>query len=252
MPLRRFASNHTEIAYLDEGAGEPILLIHGFASNHQVNWVHTGWVDALLKAGRRVIAMDVRGHGESSKHRDPEAYRISKMAADAADLLDHLGLDRVDVMGFSMGARIAAFVTVGHPERVRSLVIGGLGMALVEGMGGEDEIVAALEAPEGDVGRLGAGAAYRRFAEQTGSDLLALAACMRVARQSLAPEHLAGVTVPVLIVVGELDEVAGSPEALGALIPGSEVVVIPRRDHMRSTGDKAFVSAALDFLARRP
>ncbi len=252
MAIQHFSSDGVQIAYLDSGEGEPILLIHGFASNSFVNWGATGWIDSLKRAGRRVIAMDVRGHGKSGKLYDPDAYRVERMARDAANLIDYLGLGRADVMGYSMGGRIAAFLAVEHPEKVRSLIIGGMGMALVEGMDGEDAIVAALQAPsleavEGDPGR-----AYRKFAEQTGSDVKALAAVMQVARQTLAPEQLAEIDIPVLIAVGEKDKVAGSPEDLGAVIPGSKVHIIPRRDHMLATADRTFIAEALDFLDKRP
>lgn len=252
MATEHFSSDGVDIAFLDQGEGEPILLIHGFASNVVVNWGATGWIDTLKRAGRRVIAMDVRGHGRSAKLYDPEMYRVERLARDAANLIGHLGLGRADVMGYSMGGRIGAFLAVEHPVVVRSLIIGGLGMVLVDGMGGEDVIVAALEAPGLDDVKAGAGLAYRKFAEQTGSDVKALAACMRVARETLAPEQLAMIDVPVLIAVGENDQVAGSPQELGTFIPNSQVLVIPRRDHMLATADRAFIAAVLDFLQHRP
>ena len=125
--MAHFISEGLEIAYVDEGEGEPILLIHGFGSNLAVNWRSTGWIDTLLRDGRRVIAMDVRGHGNSAKPRDTALYRPALLAGDAGRLLDHLAIGRADVMGYSMGARIAAFLALDRPELIRSLVIGGLG-----------------------------------------------------------------------------------------------------------------------------
>ena len=252
MATEHFSSDGVDIAFLDQGEGEPILLIHGFASNFVVNWGATGWIDTLKRAGRRVTAMDVRGHGQSARLHDPESYRVARMARDAANLIDHLGLGRADVMGYSMGGRIAAFLAIDDPGKVRSLIIGGLGMALIDGMDGDDEIVAALEAPSLDDVRTDPGRAYRKFAQQTGSDLNALAACMRVARENLAPEQLATIDVPVLIAVGENDKVAGSPEELATFIPNSQVLVIPRRDHMLATADRTFIAAVLAFLQKRP
>ena len=151
-----------------------------------------------------------------------------------------------------MGARIATFVTINHPEKVRSLVIGGMGMAMVDGMVGGEAIVAALEAPSLDDVDGEPGRAYRKFAEQTGSDVLALASFMRVAREPVAPEQLSLIDVPTLIAVGENDRVAGSPEELATFIPDAKVLVIPRRDHMLATADRTFIAEVLRFLDERP
>ncbi len=176
--MDHFSSNGTDIAYVDIGEGAPILLIHGFGSSHSVNWQTPSWFDTLTKAGRRVIAMDVRGHGESQKFYDPAEYRPALMAEDAANLLGHLGIPVTDVMGYSMGARIATMLAIAHPEKVKVLIAGGMGLGLVEGIGGTEEIAAALRAPSldeavGDTGRM-----YRSFADRTHSDRLALAACI--------------------------------------------------------------------------
>ncbi len=216
-----------------------------------MNWDSTNWFHTLTEAGRRVIAMDVRGHGKSGKLHDPAAYRPALMARDAANLIDHLRLGAVDVMGYSMGARIATLLALDFPAKVRRLVIGGMGLGMVAGIGGEEEIVAALEAPSLDEVVGDAGRGYRKFAEQTPSDLPSLAACMRAQREPIPAARLAEIRVPVLIAVGEKDGVAGSAEGLGALIPGSEVFIIPNRDHMLATGDRAFKAAVLDFFRRR-
>src|SRR5674536_247917 len=110
--MASFRNGEVEIAFLDEGAGEPIVLVHGFASTKEVNWVNPGWVATLTGAGRRAIALDNRGHGASSKLYDPTAYHSAMMAEDVRALLDHLSIERADVMGYSMGARIAAFLAV--------------------------------------------------------------------------------------------------------------------------------------------
>jgi pimeloyl-ACP methyl ester carboxylesterase len=249
--LQHFSSNGVDIAYRIDGEGEPILLIHGFASNNAVNWRSTGWIDTLTRAGCQAIAMDVRGHGASAKLTEPGQYRLPKLAADAANLIDHLGLSRVDVMGYSMGARIGVTLALDHPQKVRSLIVGGMGLGLVEGIGGEDDIVAALEAESVSAVKTPVGRGYRKFAELTRSDLKALAACMRVQREVVPRERLAQLSMPVLVAVGTRDEVAGSAAGLAALIPGADVLDIPGRDHMLATGDKVFKAGVLDFLARR-
>jgi pimeloyl-ACP methyl ester carboxylesterase len=246
-----FHHGEVEIAYLDEGMGEPIVLVHGFASTKEVNWVNPGWVRTLAGAGRRAIALDNRGHGASSKLYDPAAYHSATMAEDVRALLDHLKIERADVMGYSMGARIAAFLTVNHPKRVRSVALGGLGYKLVEGVGLLENIADALEARSLSDISDPTGRAFRSFAEQTKSDLKALAACIRGSRQTLPCGQLAGIRVPVLVAVGTNDDVAGSAQELAALIPGARAFDIPNRDHMLAVGDKVFKTGVLDFLNQR-
>ena len=247
-----FIHDGVEIAYLDEGEGEPIVLIHGFASNKEINWVGPGWVSALTRAGRRVIALDNRGHGQSEKLYDPAAYHSSIMAGDARALIEHLGFERADVMGYSMGARNTAFLALAHPERTRSAVLGGLGLKLVEGVGLPDTIAEALEAPPGTPITDPVAHLFRAFAEQTKSDLRALAACLRGSRQMLTREEVGRIEVPVMVAVGSADPIAGSPEALAALIPGAQALVIPGRDHMLAVGDRAYKAGVIEFLAKRP
>jgi len=246
-----FSSNGYQIAFLDEGAGPPILLIHGFGSNARVNWVNPGWVDVLVKAGRRVIALDNRGHGASDKPHEVGAYRVAALAEDARNLLDHLGIERADVMGYSMGARIAAFLALAHPERLKALVFGGLGYGIVTGIGPWAPVVDALETDQPDAISDPIGQMFRKFADQTGSDRVALAACMKATRQPISADDLAMLKMPVLIAVGEKDELAGSAEALGEIIPGAEVLPIPKRDHMLAVGDKVYKAGVLDFLKRK-
>jgi pimeloyl-ACP methyl ester carboxylesterase len=249
--MASFKHGEVEIAFLDEGAGEPIVLLHGFASTKEVNWVNPGWVETLTGAGRRAIALDNRGHGASSKLYEPSAYHSATMTEDVRALLDHLSIERADVMGYSMGARIAALLAVNHPERVRSVVLGGLGIRLVKGVGLSETIADALEARSlADVSDP-TDRSFRSFAEQTKSDLKALAACMRGSRQTLSREQVAGIRVPVLVAVGTEDKVAGSAQELAALIPGACALDIPNRDHMLTVGDKVFKAGVLDFLNQR-
>src|SRR5262245_19307576 len=249
--MQRFAHDGVEIAFLDEGQGEPIVLVHGFASNAQVNWVHPGWVATLTKAGRRAIALDNRGHGASSKLYDPAAYHSALMAEDVRALLDHLELGSADVMGYSMGARITAFLALAHPGRVRKAVLGGLGSHLVDGVGLPERIAEALEAPSLADVRDPQGRTFRAFADQTRSDLDALAACIRGSRQTLSRDQVASIGMPVLVAVGTKDTVAGSAHALVDLLPCGRALDIPGRDHMLAVGDKVFKEGVLAFLAEQ-
>jgi len=247
-----FSHGGVEIAFLDQGEGEPIVLVHGFASNKEVNWVAPGWMTTLTGAGRRTIALDNRGHGASTKLYDPAAYHSRLMAEDVRALLDHLGLPRADVMGYSMGARITAYFALAHPGCVRSAMLGGLGSQLVDGVGLPETLAEGLEAPSVAAVTDPTARTFRSFAEQTKSDLRALAACLRGSRQTLSRAEVERLAVPLLVAVGSKDAIAGSPQELAALIPGAQALTIPNRDHMLAVGDKVFKAGVLEFLARRP
>jgi pimeloyl-ACP methyl ester carboxylesterase len=254
--LRRFSSDGVDIAFIDaepqgRDLNEPVLLIHGFASNHRMNWVGPRWVETLTGAGRRVIAFDNRGHGQSQKFYAPADYHLDLMTRDAANLLAHLGVERADVIGYSMGARIASFLALAKPSLVRSLVLGGLGDRLVRDGGLPEAIAEALEAPSLDSLTDPTQRLFRGFAEQTKSDRAALAACVRGSRRSLTVEEAKRIIQPTLVAVGERDTLAGDPSKLVALLPRAEALMIPGRDHNLAVGDKAFKAGALDFLARR-
>jgi pimeloyl-ACP methyl ester carboxylesterase len=247
-----FSSDGVKIAYTVEGAGEPILLIHGFASNIKANWGDTRWIEFLANHDFHVIAIDNRGHGASEKLYDPEAYTGPIMAEDARRLLDHLGLVRADVMGYSMGARIAAFLALAHPDRVRSAIFAGLGANMIHGVGDPRPIASALLADDpSEIMDMNA-RAFRTFADQTKSVRRALAACIMASRDRIPGEDLATLRVPVLVAVGTEDGIAGPAKPLADAIPGAEALDIPGRDHMKAVGDRAFKNGALDFLRRRP
>jgi len=246
MPV--FHHGPLELAFLDEGQGEPIVLVHGFASSKEVNWVQTGWFATLQGAGRRVIALDNRGHGQSTKLYEAAEYQTTKMAGDVRALLEHLEIEQADVMGYSMGARIAAFLALRHPAMVRSLVIGGLGFHLIDGVGLPESIAEALEAPALADVTDAQGRTFRAFADQTKSDRRALAACIRGSRQVLTREQAASIQTPTLIAIGTKDPIAGSAEKLAAVMPRAMALPIPGRDHMLAVGDKAFKAGVLQFI----
>ena len=225
-----FHNGAVEIAYLDEGEGDPILLVHGFASSKNVNWVYPTWVSELKKHGRRVIALDNR----------------------VSALMDHLNIERADIMGYSLGGRMTAWLARSQPQRLRSAIFGGIGMGWIEGGGPGESVAVALEASSLDEVTDPVGRTFRAFADQTRSDRRALAACLRGSRRLMTRDEAAGITVPVLIAVGTSDEIAGSAAALGKIIPGAQVLDIPNRDHMRAVGDKVYKEGVLEFLSHRP
>jgi len=255
--MQTFVSDGARLAFLDLPAqendlGEPILLIHGFASTHRINWVQPSWTTTLTKAGRRTVLLDNRGHGESEKLYDPQDYATPRMAQDAANLLVHLQIQRADVMGYSMGARIGAFLALHRPELVRSLILGGLGIHLVEGVGLPLGIADAMEAASLDALTDPMQRMFRAFADQNRSDLKALAACIRGSRQTLTQAEVARIAAPTVVAVGTADPVAGDAHALAALLPDGEALDIPGRDHNRAVGDKVYKQGVLDFLKARP
>jgi len=251
-----FTHDGFELAFIDRapvhGEGEPVLLIHGFASSHMVNWVSPGWVKTLTEAGYRAIAFDNRGHGLSSRSYDADDYTPEKMAGDAAALLDHLGIRRAHVMGYSMGARISAFMALATPEKVATLVFGGLGYGMVDGVGDWDPIAHALLAPDPAAIAHPRGRMFRAFADQTRSDRRALAACISTSRSELTEAEVARIMQPTLVAVGTRDDIAGSPEKLAALMPNAEAFEIEGRDHMLSVGDRTFKKRVLEFYAENP
>jgi len=252
--MKTFQSDGVDIAYVDEAppdARGTVLLIHGFASNVATNWVATGWVRDLKHAGYRVVAYDNRGHGESAKLYELADYGAPIMSEDGRRLLDHLGIATAHVMGYSMGARITAFMALRHPQRVTSVVFGGLGINMVRGLAGTGPIAHALEAPTIDDVKNPTARTFRAFAEQTRSDLRALAACIRSAREPITADALSKLTCPVLVAVGTGDVVGGPAADLAAIIPGAEAFAIPDRDHMKAVGDRNYKAAVLDFLRRQ-
>jgi pimeloyl-ACP methyl ester carboxylesterase len=249
--MARFqTSDGLTLAYDDVGEGRPIVLVHGFASNRQTNWIGPGWYEALTDSGRRVVALDLRGHGASDKPHDSAAYTEAAMARDAIALLDHLGVQRADYMGYSMGGFIGVSAAAIAPGRWGRIVLAGIGKNYAgESIVDPQDIADGLLAPSlaevaGAVPRQ-----FRRFAETSGNDLKALAACMLRPRRSLTAGELAHVANPVLVVTGDRDTISGPPEPLAALFPRGECALIPGRDHMTAVGDKAYKAIVLEFLA---
>ena len=243
-----FQSDGLTLAYEVFGQGAPVLCIHGFASSGKVNWIDTGWAETLTAAGYQAITLDNRGHGLSDKPYDPERYHPQDMARDAVALLDHLGIAQAAVLGYSMGARIAAFMSFANAERVTCAVFGGMSINLINGLGDGLNIIAGLLAPTLAELTHPTARQFRIFADHTKADRQALAACMETSRDPMARADVRRIAVPVLVAVGADDVMAGPPESLAELLPEGEAFVIPRRDHMRATGDPKFKQATLAFL----
>ncbi len=232
------------------GEGPPVLLLHGFASDARINWERPGVVDELVRAGRAVVSYDARGHGRSDKPHDPAAYADGIMVRDAIELLDRLGLAAVDVVGYSMGAQVAAALA-SEERRVRRAVLGGIGTRLLLRRPGEErypalEISEALEATDPTGVTSVTARAFRVFADATKADRLALAALQR-ARNVEGHVALDRITVPVLVVVGDRDTLVGDAAALAAAILQGRLVVVPG-DHVAAVTRPEFTAAVVRFL----
>lgn len=251
-----FNSNVVSIHYEVHGEGQPIVLVHGFASSFARNWRGPGWVEFLTWHGYQVIGLDVRGHGASEKLYDPQAYDSEPFSTDVLRLLDHLHIAQADLMGYSMGCGIVLYLAAFHGARVRKVIVGGIGDALLGAPSAvqPDVVAAALESDDpasitDPVARL-----FRLFAARNGNDLKALAAVMRRPREHGNTEAFRQLPQPVLIVLGSKDHIAGSAAQLAHTIPHAQLVVIPDRDHMTTVGDARYKEAVLKFLTadRRP
>ena len=250
LPMSEISNQGIHIAYLDAGPsdGLPVLLIHGFASTAHVNWVFTGWVRIFSEAGYRVIALDNRGHGGSAKLHDSKDYTPERMASDSLALLDQLAIGQAHVMGYSMGARLAAHVGMAAPERVRSVVFGGLGAGMTRGVGDWAPVAAALLAPSLDDVSDPQARAFRAFADKTRSDRQALAACIESSRKLVPTAELGRLPMPALVAVGTRDDIAGSASELAQLLPRGRAFDIHNRDHQLAVGDRTFKAEVLRFF----
>jgi pimeloyl-ACP methyl ester carboxylesterase len=252
--MQRFSSfDGTGIAYDVAGpvnGDRPVLLHHGFASTSQINWVRPGLVEAITCAGRRVLLLDARGHGESDRPHDPAAYAEGAMARDVSALLDHLQIGEADMAGYSMGSSVA-LQAAALDRRIASVLLGGIGPRQLGGGRGGETIARIVEALETDAPASVSdptARAFRSFAEATGQDRLALAAIQR-ATSARDLELLASVSVPALVVNGADDTLAGDPAEMAARIPGAKSLVVPG-DHLSAVVKPEFRRALAGWAAR--
>ena len=245
------SADQTSIAYEVAGEGEPIVLIHGFGASRTITWKNTGWYQTIARAGRRLIAVDCRGHGESGKPHDMAAYDEGLMAADIVAVLDALAISRADIMGYSMGGFLSIRIMHDWPERVGRAVLAGIGATYFNYWPQRMEVIAeGLLAPDKTTIVDQEARTFRDFGERAGNDLVALAACIRRPRRVFMPADLEAMRQPVLVVCGELDEVSGPGEPLAKPFPNGRAVVVPKRNHHSTVGDRIYKDAVVDFLSR--
>ncbi len=240
----------TDIAYLRAGDGPFVFLLHGFAADHRVNWVQPGVVDALVAAGHRVIAPDARGHGQSAKPHDPNAYGGDTMVKDVQALMDHLGVEQTHVVGYSMGSLLSARMVPLEP-RARSLILGGVGGRLGQQRRNplSASVADALETDDPSTIADPVARAFRRFADLTGADRLALAAIQRAPVGE--PAQLDQIAVPTMVLTGDKDVLVGAPGELAAKIPGA-IAKMLSGDHLTAVNDPAFPASIVEFIGSVP
>jgi pimeloyl-ACP methyl ester carboxylesterase len=229
------------------------MLVHGFGSSRGQNWKTPGWYSTLTEAGFSVLAMDCRGHGESDKPHDPEAYGHQRMAEDVRHVMDAAGLERALLCGYSMGGFIALRLTASHPSRVGKLAVAGVGAHYLHGPRiadpeARDSLAEALLTAHPELLTDKREKMFRAFADQPGKDRIALAACMRAMSPRLPSESLASIEQDVLVVCGDQDDIAGAPGPLAAQFRHGMAVAIPARDHMTAVGDRKLRQAVADFF----
>jgi pimeloyl-ACP methyl ester carboxylesterase len=244
------AEDGVKIAYEVEGAGPPVVLVHGFGASRAITWKNTLWIQTLVRAGRRAIAIDCRGHGESGKPHEIAAYDEGRMAADVTAVLDALGIPAADAMGYSMGGFLAIRLMHDAPARVRRAVLAGIGAnyfhttpewaeTIANGLLASDP--ASISDPQARE--------FRVFGERAGNDLEALAACVRRPRHTFAPDELGLLPQKVLVVCGAEDTLTGPPDALAGAFSAARAVVVPKRNHHSTVGDRVYKDAVLEFLS---
>ena len=246
------ASDGTDIAYDCMGEGSPVVLIHGFGASRTITWANTGWYQTLLRAGHKIVAIDCRGHGESQKPHAPFDYDEGRMAMDIVAVLADLEIPESDLMGYSMGGQLAIRLMHDAPGRVRHAVLGGLGESYFCSSKDLTETIAkGLLAKDPSKIADPTAREFRAFCEKAGDDLAAMAACMRRPRRIFSPDELHAMPQKVLVVCGAEDDMTGPPEPLAGAFRDAQTLIVPKRNHHSTVGDRIYKDAVVTFLANR-
>ena len=259
-----FTSRGVRLHYTIEGQGEPVVLIHGFGVNIQLEWLQSGVLPALAQ-NYTVIALDNRGHGQSDKPAGPEEYGL-KLIDDVIALMDHLKLDRTHVVGYSMGGMIVEKLMITHPDRLVSGTIGGAGWTGARGKSALVEPL-ALSLEQGKGARplwlyltpKGAAPPTEEQIQSLDQGFLsinepkALAACLRsLEALRVSEDKLRGNRVPMLVLVGDKDPIKDDVDLFEGVLSNAKIVVIPGASHGTAMSSPVFISSVKRFLAAHP
>jgi len=251
--MPRFTSDGLELAYDDvapAGHERTIILVHGFASNRNEGWRRTGWYGAFERRRIRCIALDQRGHGESAKPHDAEAYGRERLAGDVLALMDHLGLSHADLFGYSMGSRVALMTALKAPDRITNLMLGGVGDSMIteRDRPAGNPMADAMLADDPETITEPMLRSFRQFADEQGEDRHALAACTQSISGPFDTAAIASLPMPALVVTGQRDNLAGDVEALAQAFAQGHAVIVPGCDHFSAIPHALTKAAVFDFL----
>jgi pimeloyl-ACP methyl ester carboxylesterase len=251
-PQQVYAADGTSLATYTWGELDApvVIAVHGFASNARDNWVLTGWVRELIRAGYRVLALDQRGHGLSEKPHEPGAYGIRTLVDDVESVLDTYLVDDALYLGYSLGARVGWEVVRELPHRIGRAVLGGVPDGIPLARLDLDQVRAYIAdgTPVADRTTQNYIALTERVPGNDLRALLALAEGMR-ASQTIDPDPADAPTRPILFATGSKDAIIEGSRALASAAPNGTFFEIPDRNHFNAPGSRAFKEAALAFLA---
>ena len=255
MPL--FTHEGQALHYEVHGVGRPVILLHGICVSFAGNYGAWGWIERLNAKGFQVIGLDFRGHGGSSKPHDAAAYGTAHLAGDVLALMDHLGIAKASLVGYSLGSAIALHLLHSHPQRfgASALIATGDGLLGLPPLSVNDVAQALREAlvrPEFPDDLPSHVAAYWTFATKVGGDRLAAHAAASASYPACAPEVASRIQVPVLVVSGEFDPVLGRGPQMAQVLPQGRYAEIAGADHFMLARDELAQTSIANFLAAPP
>ncbi|MGH8760403.1 MAG: alpha/beta fold hydrolase [Burkholderiales bacterium] len=255
--MPHFVNDGLSLHYEVHGSGRPVVLLHGGTVSFAGNFAAWGWIERLTAQGLQVIGLDFRGHGRSDKPHDTELYGTAALSRDVIALIDHLGIDRASLVGYSIGSAVALHLLHACPGRFgRSVLVatgdGLIGLPPYTFSAVLPCLVAALRQPEFPKDLPSHVAAYWTFATEVGGDRAAAAAAASASYPPCSIEAAASIEVPVLVVSGERDPVLGRGPRLAQALSQGHYVEIAGADHFMLARDEKVQAAVADFLAASP